>query len=352
MENSTEVMEKQEEKAETKTAVDETWFKTESLNGTSWSPFNNKGSKSTYKILGDGKKIPSPEDFATYYNDGGEGYYESDLGIIREDQELESRKAAERLPGGCYNYIPEALYPISLRTDTLIPLESSFNIIKKDIDDFLSKEHEYLNYGILYKLGILMYGPAGNGKSSGIRTVLNQVDMSDAIVLFFNHHFPSTHFLEKVKTTIDHRLKFFVFEELTETVDDTRMRRLLDFLDGEMSPNKCIVFATTNFPEKLPLNIVDRPSRFDKLYKFDSPNATDRKKIMEFFLKREVLDKEVVMTEKMSIASIKEACICVTIGGETIESAIKKLKDRTELCQRVFAKAKEIGYNQNKYDRW
>ena len=41
---------------------------------------------------------------------------------------------------------------------------------------------------------------------------------------------------------------------------------------------------TTNYPEKLGARIINRPSRFDKRFKIDLPNAESRKIYFEYLI--------------------------------------------------------------------
>jgi SpoVK/Ycf46/Vps4 family AAA+-type ATPase len=51
---------------------------------------------------------------------------------------------------------------------------------------------------------------------------------------------------------------------------------VLNELDGFSANTGICVVATTNYPERLDASILERPSRFDRKYPFDSPQIPER----------------------------------------------------------------------------
>jgi SpoVK/Ycf46/Vps4 family AAA+-type ATPase len=140
-----------------------------------------------------------------------------------------------------------------------------------------------------------------------------------------------------------------VFEELANVAEGIKMERLLDFLDGERSVDKSLVIATTNYPERLPGNLVDRPSRFDKLYKMGNPSEAERRKLLGHYLMREALDVEVAATKGLSTAAIKESCMLHHLQGVAVAQATKLLKDHKELVKKEFAESRSVGIGLGAY---
>jgi len=321
-----------------------TWYKIKNLNETYYTPFSSTV-KTHFKVIGDGINPPTPKELAEYFNTPGNlGAYNKDYGLVIENKKMEPVNPPIKLPAGCYTYAKNCLFPLKLRSDAVLELSSSYSLLKKDIEDFLENEDVYSNNKLIHKLGILLYGHPGNGKTSSIRAVLRNIkDELEPVAIFVGSQFPTDAFIRKINSSLKNRLKFFIFEELTEALRESQgfIGQMLDFLDGERSPSKCIVLATTNFPHVLPKSIVDRPSRFDKLYEFKEPDDEERKVILNYFLHKDITQAEISLTKGLSIAALKEACLSVTVGKHTLEEAVKALKHRTELCERVFQKAKE-----------
>lgn len=171
-----------------------------------------------------------------------------------------------------------------------------------------------------------------------IRKILNEALPSNAIVVFIEDKFPSSFFLHKIQASLDKRLTVFVFEEMATTLSQSYIvARVLDFLDGETSVDRSIILSTTNYPDKIPGNIVNRPSRFDKLYNFDNPKDSGRGALIQHFLKQEATPDMVAATKDFSVADIKEVCLEVLIKKVSFAASVDTIKKRTQLCRKQFA---------------
>lgn len=126
-------------------------------------------------------------------------------------------------------------------------------------------------------------------------------------------------------------------------LNKSRIERVLDFLDGETSLDNLIVFATTNYPEQLTGNLVDRPRRFDKVYLISDPDEESRKLILEFFLNRPVTDNEIAITIGFSAADLKEAAILNRVQGVELSDAVTRIKEHQNLVEKQFAERTPIG---------
>lgn len=298
---------------------------------------------------GDGSVQPTPKEAADLFNSFERGSYEGNIFLKWVDEV--SPEAKKELPGGVYWYhpetqIPERLTTFELREDSFVRIPGIVDSVTQEISTFLSSKSVYDELGSLYKMGILAYGPPGCSKTAALRKVIKDIIPKDAVVIFIPGEMPSPEFLFKVKETLGDRLKVFVFEEFSTGLNDKwQVSAMLTFLDGELSPDNTIIIATTNYPENLPSNMVDRPSRFDKLFKFDNPNDQARGILIEHFLKRPADPTEVVASKDLSIAALKEACIRTKLNGGTLLAAFKNLKARTDLCKKAFAKPiKALGF--------
>ncbi len=118
----------------------------------------------------------------------------------------------------------------------------------------------------------------------------------------------------------------------------------LAFLDGEISLDRCLILATTNYPERLPGNIVDRPSRFDMLYRIGDPNEDSQTILLKHYLGRDIIeDQEIRVTKGLSAAALREACLLVRLKNYSLAEASKRLKRHKELVRREFGAVGEIG---------
>lgn len=323
------------------------WFVQDTANGKSYSPFCKSKRYLKYVEGGEKELVLFIRDNPNWNSYGG---YDN---IFQSFNHLETDETPADLPGGFYMHRngdynnSERLVPITIRQDSYLSMGRVEKQIEEDFSRFLGSEDLYRNLGLLYKMGVLLYGAPGTGKTCLIRSILNEKLTGEEVVIWFEGpNFMSVDFAKKVQTTLAGRLKIFIFEELTaQTHYSDRLEKLLTFLDGEMSIDKSISFATTNFPEVLPKNVVDRPSRFDKVYEVKAPGEKERKKLLEFFIKREPTAEELTNSKDLTPAQIKEIALMHLVQGVTLLEGMAKLKERTRLVDKAFAAAKkEAGF--------
>lgn len=309
----------------------------------------------------DGK---SWEELCDLFNACGDGYDETKKQVyIHKTYRLNDNRAflvTEKkrtggidIPGGVYTFeenygwdrhAPFVLRPKLLRNDKYFHLPI-YNEISTDISNFIEADI-YKDLGILKKRGYLLYGKPGDGKTTYIRLISKKlISENNALVVFFNDDIPPPYLMKSLKN--DNRLKVFVFEELVATVESTgKLSQLLDVLDGESSLDNCIVLATTNYPEKLPGNIVDRPSRFDRVIKVQGHELSVKVKFLES-LQNEPVEKEEISlldTKSISLALIKECFIRSRINKISFSEAFRQLKKQSAVAKKDFSETEEMGF--------
>lgn len=272
------------------------------------------------------------------------------LGPYVYERTKPSEKDSLVLPTGVYSvkadnhYENPVLHPITLSHDKVLFELDVVKEVLKDFESFIISEPIYRKLGVIYKRGILLYGPPGTGKTTAIQMILQSLKVQNGIVFYITDEIP-TSFIKELKNDI--RLKIIVFEELVTTVKKSNMQRFLTFLDGENSLDNTYIIATTNYPEELPTNVVNRPGRFDTMCCIESLKKEDRKTYLEYLLDRDVSPKELEQSDNLSIAQLKEIALIVLKEQVTLQEAIDKIKIHSKLVHDNFKKKKdrEIGFN-------
>lgn len=164
--------------------------------------------------------------------------------------------------------------------ENIILEESKKKSIIDTIDKFLSNKDFYKENGIPHKLGILLEGPPGTGKSSIIHSIALKYNRNITILSSENiyEHMTRNSFSQSVLSRdillIEEIDSLMSNDPLTVESEDKkssktgvlRREQILKFIDS--LPNNTILIATTNFYEKLDAAMI-RPGRFDLKVRMD-----------------------------------------------------------------------------------
>jgi chaperone BCS1 len=210
--------------------------------------------------------------------------------------------------------------------------------IYQDIARFLENERTYQERNILYKRGYFLYGRPGDGKTSIIGKLVEEVFRGKALVVYMDNSIIESTMLRALRD-YDDLLKVFIFEDFQNVLEEEgKISSILNFLDGENSLPKSIVFATTNYPERIPGNIIDRPSRFDFVMQVGDPCKEDIQVFGQHFLGRDLGDSELSLLSGFSMAAIKEIFLISIMQEMSIVDAVQELRTRSGLASASFRK--------------
>lgn len=244
----------------------------------------------------------------------------------------------ETIPSGiynaeCYDRMGTVLVPADTTHDSLLVLPDNVcERVLEDIKVFWSRRDAFHKRGQLFKRGILLYGPAGSGKTSTIFLLSKDIIRRGGIVLICKKVSVHVDALSLVRKIEPQRPIVSIMEDIDEMIDDEGERTILSLLDGESQIEDVVHIATTNFPERLDPRIIKRPSRFDEVILVDMPSAEARRiylqsKIARDELSDEDLTKWVAQTEGMSVAYLREMVVAVFCLGKTFDQTIERLKE-------------------------
>lgn len=258
------------------------------------------------------------------------------------------KSLGESLPSGIYTLRAEDIFDVTkLYTFTPAHDANLFELdvveaVLKDFRSFIDNKPIYDKLGLSYKRGVLLYGPPGTGKTSAIQMIINKIRPKDSIVIYVTKTIPTDLIKELQK---DDRLKIIVFEELCDIIDGRSKQRFLTFLDGENALGAMYSIATTNYPEALPGNIIERKGRFDELYEITPLNSKDRETYLSHLLERDVTEKELELTTGLPISSIKEIVLIMLKENKSMKDAVADIKRHSSLVKKSFKKTRDLGFS-------
>ena len=201
------------------------------------------------------------------------------------------------LPAGSYDiktdnkctYVVPSLPPSGLLLE--LPEMRSEEVIKV-VENFWDSEkdykegNEFVIGGATFKAGIMLWGPAGSGKSSVLKLVSKKLIERDGIVLFSSGHPGSTmSFLDDLARVENNRKLIVILEDLDSLIQSYGESNYLEMLDSAKSVDNVLFIATTNYPERLDSRIYNRPGRLSHIIKIGLPGPKTREAYLKAILK-------------------------------------------------------------------
>jgi hypothetical protein len=228
---------------------------------------------------------------------------------------------------------------IPVRTEGLIHFpQTNMEGVVEEIQTFWSREDKFIEYSLTYKRGIILWGPAGSGKSCTVQLIVRDVIERGGVVIKFTQPALFMQGMRDLREIQKDTPVVVLMEDIDSILDHYSESSVLNILDGVDEVSKVVFLATTNYPERLGARIINRPSRFDKRFKIGHPNAESRRIYFEYIIggqeKAEQLkidlDRWVKDTKGFSIAHLKELFVAVCILGDNYEDAIETLESMKE----------------------
>lgn len=259
--------------------------------------------------------------------------------IINEDTYLIRTKtpALTKLPAGAYKAYRDywgslLIESLDMVSDELLDLDGSVaTTVLKDIKDFCQSKTKakYKKGNFLYKRGVLLYGPHGAGKSSVIAQVVKDAIENDYIVLMEPDPHDLRQIMDAVRDVEYDRFAVVVWEDLDQWISHSETS-ILSLLDGRTQIENVLYLATTNYLDKIPPRIKNRPSRFAKVVEIGLPGETQRSAFLKAKLGQEdawMLELLTQLSKGMSFDACKELVLLVTVYDIDPEEAAKQIKN-------------------------
>lgn len=268
-------------------------------------------------------------------------------------------QTVNKLPPGVYDlvYKNEVLTfeKVPVHTDDIIRFpDSVVDDILNEITTFWEKESYYHQYNLVFKRGLLLWGPPGGGKSCTIQLIIKDIIERKGVCINFNGVSQFKTGMRNLRQIEPETPVVVLMEDIDSIIEYEGETEVLNILDGVCQFNKVLFLATTNYPEKLGKRIINRPSRFDKRINITFPNADSRRlyfaNLINKYDQKIDVDKWVEDTKDLTFAHLKEIFVSVVILGHDYDETLKELESMkvavsSDDYEKIMEKAeKKLGF--------
>jgi|SRR6267378_4256956 len=203
--------------------------------------------------------------------------------------------------------------------------------VMEEIEKFWGREKFFLDLGLVYKRGVLFYGPAGCGKTSIIRMISTEIVKRDGIVVSITDVERDQDLLLKLREFEPQRSVLCIFEDIEKFVENKNTESdLLSFLDGEKQIGNVIYMATTNKPDLLEDRLLKRPGRFDLVIGLNPPVEEARflylKRLFVGYRTDDQIREYAKKTNGLGMAHLREVVVSMVAFDRSFEETLTRLK--------------------------
>jgi SpoVK/Ycf46/Vps4 family AAA+-type ATPase len=197
--------------------------------------------------------------------------------------------------------------------DLVLPAQMARDI-RSNVAGFFASPERYAALGIPHRRGFLFAGPPGCGKTLTLKTlafntpakfisVLGTADVDDGML---------RHALDLAEGCTP---AVVLLEDLDRIVNakGVSVSHFLNLLDGLKVLNGVLVIATCNEPDKLDPALIHRPSRFDRVWRFELPKYEQRLELLRrkggTFFSESAIETTARRSDGFSMAYVQEIVV-------------------------------------------
>lgn len=197
----------------------------------------------------------------------------------------------------------------SLSWDDLFLPDALKQDVRANVERFLSGRAAYDRLSLPYKRGFLFVGPPGNGKTLLCRTIVARSGLPCVTMLCADGS--RDELGEAFRKAACLAPCILIFEDIDSLFElPGKTSYFLNLMDGFRTNEGVLTLATTNHPEEIDAAVLRRPSRFDRVWLIDHPDAVCRRtylsRLFEGYLAPGHLEELARRTDEFSMAYLKE----------------------------------------------
>nr|OQN96927.1 hypothetical protein B0A51_19023 [Rachicladosporium sp. CCFEE 5018] len=232
--------------------------------------------------------------------------------------------------------------------------------LQADVKNFFASRETYAKLKVPWKRGIIYYGPPGNGKTISVKATMNLLyKRSPPIPTLYVRSlssFAGPEYSIKQIFGLARRTApcYLVFEDLDSLVTPFVRSYFLNEVDGIRKNEGILMLGSTNHLDLLDPGIAKRPSRFDRKYLFNNPNADEREQYAKFWQKKLADNKDVDFPDRLcpAIAGITKDFSFAYIQEAMVASLLALARESDEKneewyclrCMENFATSKRVAH--------
>lgn len=265
------------------------------------------------------------------------------------DQVAPLEVTGDKLKPGFYNF-GAGFLASAPKHDSIIATGLAKEIIA-DVDKFSAAADLYKRMGFLHKRGYLLISAPGVGKSMTAMLVANHTVSNNGVVLLPRSVRQLEIMCSMVRGQEPDTPLCAIVEDIEDWYEDDR-ENLLDILDGQQQVGGIITVATTNHPEKLAADLLNRPGRFDIVRWVGPPEAATRREYLRQILPQDIpnetVEEMIHHTDGFLISHMREMVCKVFIQGNSVKEAATILRTIMDESKKNDAAKKAMNELQDK----